>query len=143
MVKTISYKLAFSMLREKTVENEGKTYKVKLVMAGIPGKLTGFIIPFTHGNTIYLIPEYSNNTISYYIAYKITKNELYKKELTKIKITNPNKILKHAKIIDQEQDIKLISINNIEAILSGKALYTDKIKEKQLKEAIKQNTQKT
>lgn len=116
---------------------DGEKFKVKIVNGGIPGDQTGELMIFKKSKCIYLIPEYSDNTITYYIAYKLANIKSFEKDLARIKIKNLKQILEQAKIIDKKGNVILAKINGRALILTDNKVYVDKHFEQELKDLIK------
>lgn len=134
--KVIKYKYAVHLYKQGEVEIGGKKYKVHLIQAKIIGSPTSDLLMFTYGRDLYLVPEYTEIPISYYIAFKTAGIKTFEKDLAKIKITNPKKILKKVQIIESTNGVILAKIDNVVIIIKGKAIYTDPLKVEQLKELI-------
>lgn len=134
--RNVKYKYGYYLYKQGEVEIDGRKYKVHLIQAKIPGSPTSNLLMFTHGRDLYLVPEYAETPIPYYIAFKIAGIRAFEKDLAKIKVTNPKKILKKVQIIESTNGVILAKINNIVIIIKGKAIYTDPLKVKQLEELI-------
>jgi len=126
-VEIVNYKTAVWMYKEKTTISNGKKYSVKMLVAPYPLKLTGNLMKFIHGNTIYLVPEYHNNAVNEFIIFKITGKKHFQKTLEKIKSNKAIRKLKTSgKLIDEENNVKLIEFEGKPLIITGNSIYYDR-----------------
>lgn len=143
-VEIINYKTGLWLYKEGSVTEHGKQYTVKLMKApynyGL--KLTGKMMKFIHGNTVYIVPEYYSNTVNEFIIFMMTGKKNFQRTLEKEK---SNKLLKlimnNSRVVDSVDNVMLVQYKNSALIVSGKSIYYDNF-DRELIESIK-NIMKT